>query len=446
MGSPRSKEWIVNVWHKNPIKSFAVPGGLLLLGMVLLLRTTFVPLPASAVEFYYVATFSAGLLLAWRFHSSRSFFLLLTLLLAERVLVFFSTGRPINAVVVHNAFAAIALLIPFNLVAFSFLQERGFTAPSSASRLLLILLQSIFVAIVSRPGQSSVLRLLDPAIVNRHWLAWTRLPQPSLVAFAAAFAVLVLRFVRLRKPLESGLFWSLLSVYLALDAGGIGRLPTAYLGSAALILVVALVETSYLMAYHDELTALPARRAFNEVIVGLENQYAIAIVDVDHFKRFNDTYGHETGDHVLRMVAAQLAQVTGGGKAFRCGGEEFSIVFPGKSSQEAVEHLELLREAIGQSKFMVRSVLERRSKPRGSDRRKKAAKKRATIPRRPRRSAAEEVSVTVSIGVAEPSTKNRDVEQVIRAADSALYRAKEGGRNRVEIDGPAGKRLEIGTA
>ena len=60
------------------------------------------------------------------------------------------------------------------------------------------------------------------------------------------------------------------------------------------------------MAYHDELTGLPGRRALNEALLRVGSRYAVAMVDVDHFKHFNDAYGHEVGDQVLRMVAAQL--------------------------------------------------------------------------------------------------------------------------------------------
>ena len=109
--------------------------------------------------------------------------------------------------------------------------------------------------------------------------------------------------------------------------GGIGRVATAYIATAALLLLVAIIETSYSMAFHDELTGLPARRAFNQALLALEDPYTVAIVDIDHFKQFNDTYGHDTGDQVLRLVAGKLAQVTGGGKPFRCGGEEFAIFF-----------------------------------------------------------------------------------------------------------------------
>ncbi len=422
----------MNTW-KHAAKTFFVPGAILLIATVLWLHTGVLPASAPVIEFYYAVVFLAGALLAWRFHSTRVFFTVAAIFLAERSLVFFSQSQSIlSGPAAHNAFAGISLLLPLSFLAFSFIAERGFTAPAVASRLLFILLVSVLVTVTTRPTQSSLARLVDPALLSRHWLSWTRIPELGLAVFSTSFLVFLARFLHSRKPLEAGFFWSLLAVYLALDSGAMGRVASAFLATSVLILVVSVTETSYFMAYHDELTALPARRAFNEVIAGLEHQYAIAIADVDHFKRFNDTYGHETGDDVLRMVAAQLAEVTGGGKAFRCGGEEFAIVFAGISAKDALEHLELLRETIEGNTFMVRSSLDRRSKPRGNDRRQSPPKPS----RGPRPNGRpEEVSVTVSIGVAEAGTRHRTVEQVIQAADRALYRAKAGGRNRVEIDG-----------
>src|SRR5207237_5805224 len=111
------------------------------------------------------------------------------------------------------------------------------------------------------------------------------------------------------------------------DQSGTGVSRMAYMGAASAILGLSMIETSYFLAYNDELTGLPSRRAFNEAIARLENFYSIAVVDVDHFKNFNDQYGHDTGDQVLRLVAARLAGVSGGGQSFRCGGEEFVVFF-----------------------------------------------------------------------------------------------------------------------
>jgi diguanylate cyclase (GGDEF)-like protein len=204
-----------------------------------------------------------------------------------------------------------------------------------------------------------------------------------------------------------------------------------------------MLESSYALAFHDELTGLPGRRAFNDALLRLDETYAIAVVDIDHFKHFNDTYGHDTGDEVLRMVASRLAQVTGGGTPYRIGGEEFCILFPGKPTQETIPHLELLRKAVASSEFRMRSAQERRSSHRsqeGLDRRNqvrrlgdrsaKTSEAGGMSSRHETNSTA--VSVTISIGVAEPTSRIRGTDGVLQGADKALYRAKQSGRNRIE--------------
>jgi diguanylate cyclase (GGDEF)-like protein len=422
------------------LKSFFVPGAVLICTAAVLRFSSSVPL--TLFNFYYAAAFLAGLLLAWRFHSTRVFFTLIALLLAEHALSFYAAAPPASPAPARMALATLDTLVPVTFLVFAFLKERGFTTPALASRLFLIFIQSVFVALACRPDHASTPSIFSSAWIDRNWFSWTSLPQLSLLTFAVVAMSLLLRFTISHKPVEIGSFWALVATALALQSGGLDRSGTAYAGTAALILAAAVVETSYLMAYHDELTGLPGRRAFNELLLGLENPYAIAIVDIDHFKRFNDTYGHDTGDEVLRMVASRLADVSGGGKAVRCGGEEFAIVFPQKAAKDAFEHLEALRETIASSAFKVRGQLDRRKMPRGADDRRQSAKKKS---RKVPTVRAGEATVTVSIGVAEPSTKNHKVDQVISAADKALYRAKEGGRNRVELDGSDSRRFRAGS-
>jgi diguanylate cyclase (GGDEF)-like protein len=203
---------------------------------------------------------------------------------------------------------------------------------------------------------------------------------------------------------------------------------------SALILAVSIIETSYSLAYQDELTSLPSRRAFNDAQLRLSAPYSIAMVDIDHFKRVNDTYGHDIGDQVLRMVAAKLARVSGAGQAFRCGGEEFAILFSGKTTKEVLSHLEDLRVAIGSAELRMRGA-DRRLEARGPDRRNQNSRGRAkgqAIRDLAHPDGSVLLAVTVSIGVACSDEKLSHVEQVIQAADKALYRAKAGGRNRVE--------------
>lgn len=439
----------MDLWSKATLKALFLPGGALLLAAVALLQDGFFPISTPAIDFYYYLAFIAGILLAWRFHSSRVIFALITLLLAHRALEFFSNGRIVATGPGHIAFEAVALLVPINFVAFAWIRERGLAVPAVVSRLALVFFESVFVAVICRPGETTGPPILRAALVDRHLFLWTRIPQPALLAFALASAALLIRFLLYRKPVDSGLLWSLAAVFAGLQFGGVGRVGSAYFATGGLILLASIIENSYVLAYQDELTALPSRRAFNDALLRLEGPYSVAAVDIDHFKSFNDTYGHDTGDQVLRMVGAKLARINGGGQAFRVGGEEFSILFPGKSLREALPHLKSLRVAIEESRFRTRNLPERRNVARGPDRRNESkrsvARRLTTYARDASKSAAGELSVTVSIGVAESNAKTREVETVIQAADKALYRAKHAGRNRVEVAGaqrPRGSRLK----
>jgi diguanylate cyclase (GGDEF)-like protein len=431
--SPKKSE--AHMENQGTLKSLFVPGGLLLLGAAILLHAGFPAISPAAVDFYYYSVFGAGIVLAWRFHSSRVLFALIVLLLAQRALVFFSAGRVVSVGPGRIAFEAIAFLLPINFIILSLVRERGLSIPSALPRLLLLFLESTFVAILCRPGETSSPVLLHVALLNRSLFHWTRIPQLALLGFAGALGFLLFRFLLYRKPVEAGLLWSLAATLLGLQASGLGRVATAYWATAGLLLLASIIENSYVLAYHDELTLLPGRRAFNEALLRLEAPYAVAAVDIDHFKNFNDTYGHDTGDQVLRLVATRLARVTTGGQAFRVGGEEFSILFPGKSMKEVAPHLESLRILIEESKFRIRGMPERRSAPRGTGRRvadKKHKSRQSRLSNFSSESSPNELSVTVSIGIAEPTTKTQEIEQVIQASDKALYRAKKAGRNRVE--------------
>jgi diguanylate cyclase (GGDEF)-like protein len=142
----------------------------------------------------------------------------------------------------------------------------------------------------------------------------------------------------------------------------------------------------------------------------LPDSYTVAMVDVDHFKKFNDSYGHESGDQALRLVASRLSHIAGGGRSYRYGGEEFAVLFPGKGSDEVFIFLDRMRKIIEQSKFTVR----------GKDRRRKNGIGRG---------AKKTTSVTVSIGVASSTSDKVPPTDILRVADQALYKAKERGRN-----------------
>ena len=354
------------------MKSLLTPA-IWIAAVAILLHTGMIAPSAAIITFALHAALVVGLLMAWRFHSSRIFFALLVVFLAERAISYYSAfphivgGGPAN-----TALVAVGLLLPLNFVLISFARERGFIFASVGPASLFLFVESVIVAVLCRTDSVAAVQhshrvagaVAGTAIVPQH-LAFS-----TGIAFAAAAVVLLIRYLLFRKPVESGLLWALAAGALALRFGGAGRIPAAYFATAAFILAVSMVETSYLLAYHDELTTLPSRRAFHEALLRLQAPYSIAMVDIDHFKRCNDTYGHDTGDQVLRMVAARLARVTGGGQAYRCGGEEFAIVFPGKTTKDVLEHLEQLRASIEASSFRLRgSNKDRRQEARGPDRR-----------------------------------------------------------------------------
>jgi diguanylate cyclase (GGDEF)-like protein len=418
--------------------------GIWLLAAVVLLQTgLFTPTPTAATLFYY-AVLVGGLLLAWRFHSSRVFLALLVVFLAEHAIAFFSAGHIPMSGPGRTALVSAGVLLPLNFVMLSLGKERGFTLASLTPAALLLFVQSVIVAVLCRPTE-----LASSTRVAHHAVLFNSLPSGVFLAFAAAVPVLGVRFLFLRKPIDSAFLWALISLFLALYVGGVGRMPTVYFATAALTLVISIIETSYMMAYHDELTALPSRRAFNDALLRLVSPYSIAMVDIDHFKRFNDTYGHDIGDQVLCLVASRLARVAGGGQAHRCGGEEFAILFPGKTTKEVMNHLEQLRIEIAASTFRLRGK-DRREIPRGPDRRKGSDRRPArsrVISAVARPKDPNLLSVTVSIGVAcSTPAKPDSATEVIQAADRALYAAKTAGRNRVEPATPSRRRVRAKAA
>ena len=413
----------MDFWSKRALKSLLLPGGVILFGGVLLLNLPWLRLPAPGVNFFYYAVFIAAILLAWRFHSTRILLCAVILVLCHHALSWYEGNHALGPAAARAAFQSMALLIPTDFIFLTFFPERGYESSTVTYFLVLLFFESVFVAALARPDMPS--NFLHLSFISAyHW----HLPQPAVLALIAAVALLIARIAQFHKAIDNGMLWSLIGVACALESGPSGKIGTAYFGVAGFILASSIIENSYSLAYQDELTGLSSRRAFNDALLRLRPPYAIAAVDIDHFKNINDTYGHDTGDQVLRLVAARLARVSGGGQAFRVGGEEFTILFPNRRQPDVVDHLELLRMEIEGSSFRVRSKKDRRKAPRETDRRATGSRNKKAAPA----AGGSILSVTVSIGIAESQSKI-GVDEVIQQADQALYRAKQGGRNRVVL-------------
>ncbi|NOH83704.1 GGDEF domain-containing protein [Vibrio sp. 03-59-1] len=188
---------------------------------------------------------------------------------------------------------------------------------------------------------------------------------------------------------------------------------------SGILVIVYVISASHEMAFNDRLTNIPGRQAFDLDTRLLGRKFTMAMLDIDHFKKFNDTYGHDTGDDVLKLVASRLALTGGNAKVYRYGGEEFTLVFKGKTKKQALPYLEELRADIEEYEMVIRNNDGRpTSDDLGVQKRGRGSNKTKTV------------TVTVSIGVSDSSV-TRKHEEVLKFADQALYKAKKKGRNRV---------------
>jgi GGDEF domain-containing protein len=416
------------IWNKSTLKSLFVPGGVLFLLVLGLVHSGWLTLALPALSFLYYCALVGGMLLAWRFHSSRIFLSLCVLFTAQEGISLFGAGP---TALLLTAVRAMAVIIAFDFVLIALMHESGLRVETITPIVLLLFVQWTIVAALCRIAEAG----LPWSVQRQPTVLSITFPDYIWAIFLAAQILLLGLFLLTRKLVEAALLWAQATFFLSLHSQGNPRGATAYAATAACILSASIIENSYLLAYHDELTGLPSRRAFNDALLRLEDPYSIAVVDIDHFKRFNDTYGHDTGDQVLRLVASNLARVSGGGRAYRCGGEEFTVLFPGKATAEVVEHVQQLREQIESSEFRMRGT-DRRRKPRrpdrGNDRARRRPSKAQQIRDLVQDKQSDVLSVTVSIGIASSSKVTAAPDAVLRSADQALYRAKANGRNRVE--------------
>jgi len=397
--------------------SFFIPGGVLFCAApAMICLDSLHALVPSIVRIGPAVIFISALLIGWRFNRSSLVFAALILALADRILLVFIRDFPLSAGAELVTYHSVSLLLPLNFMVLSLVQERGFITAHGLRRMTLIALQPLLIALFAWWNPDVLLKWLRYPVMPGFMPEGVPLSQPALLAFLLALLVIAFRFVQRQGARESGFFWLLVTLLASLAAG----LPAAdrvfSFSVAGLILLVSLIEDSHAMAFKDELTGLPARRALKEDLLKLGGRYTLAMLDIDHFKSLNDRYGHDVGDQVLRMVASKLAGISGGGRAFRYGGEEFTVIFPGKHAEQAQHHLEELRQEVESSRFVIRS----RTRPHRKPKRIRTGGKPGKV-----------VSITVSIGMACRNERHTTPHAVLKAADKALYRAKKQGRNRL---------------
>ncbi|MFC1488593.1 GGDEF domain-containing protein [Thermodesulfobacteriota bacterium] len=381
------------------------------------------------------AVFFISILMGWRFNNAGLILAATTLALSYFVFSRFGLPDQPQKAGGLSIQEATVVLLPLNLAVLSIMTKRRLLTSTGFICVMLIILQVFFLALFCPWPGSRLLPLISKAsplladkiaeisiylgaIVHRYNFGLLKtISTPSIITFCATLIFFLIRFLLTHETMLVGFAATLVATFLGITANQPDPSNMVYFSAAGLILIISTVETSFSMAYVDDLTGLQGRRSLNETLINLGHRYAIAMIDVDHFKKFNDTYGHDTGDQVLKMIASKLEKISGSAKTFRYGGEEFAAIFSGKSADEALPHLEKYRQTIASIPFVVR----------GKPRRKGKSKNRGQV----KRSGQKQVKVTVSIGVAEPDKYATHPEKVLKAADKNLYKAKKSGRNRV---------------
>lgn len=391
----------------------------LLMTPAVLMVNNWMSLPAwltSSLNWLPYLIMVLALMLCVVFYNSREFCLFLTMLCVYILLqtLLWPETKGINKTTLYNL---IGLVLALNFVLFNFMKERGLLNSHGGNKLFILSIEFLACFWLIKSKQAALASFLalgfipEPDFINKLagsplLLVWTA----SLVLFA------------IHQYINPGLLrgaWglTLLGLIIGLNFTGKPIITSIYFVISSLILITAIIIHAYHLAYRDELTQLPSRRALKQQLLSLGRDYSIAMVDVDHFKKLNDTYGHDVGDDVLKMLAMQLRTVAGGGRPFRYGGEEFTLVFPNTEASEASLYLDVLREKIANKKLTIRHHGRPRKKPQN----------------RKRRGKAKDINISISVGLAEKTDKHRSPQDVIKAADNALYKAKEGGRNRVIV-------------
>lgn len=382
---------------------------------------------------------SVGIIMGWRYGNMGMMLASFALAISYLVVSRFNPGNPPEGLMGPSFPETVAFLLPLNLVVFSVLTKRRIFTSVGVLCVFLMMLQISAVILFCSPPTSPGSQLLhkmnsvspdaakklaklliglrsvlhDDALVGFDHISIT-----SLLAYFFALVFVLMRYLLKRDVILAGFLGALVATFIGIITDRPELSTMIYFSTAGLMLIITSIEASFTLAYVDDLTGLQGRRSLNQRLINLGKKYAIAMIDVDYFKKFNDRYGHKTGDQVLKMIASKLRNMPGGAKIFRYGGEEFTAIFPGKDVEGALPYLEKYRRSVEYTPFVVRS----------KTRLKSTSENRGRI----KLSGLKQAKVTVSIGVAAPGKGLADPERVLKAADRALYRAKKAGRNRVK--------------
>ncbi|WEM44413.1 GGDEF domain-containing protein (plasmid) [Photobacterium sp. DA100] len=306
------------------------------------------------------------------------------------------------------AYTLLAVALPLNLLWIHRLPERRLVTRSNIYFLVAALLQFIAATFLV-----NYLANFDLTLIWQHYLVSfpliSKLPVAIILLFVASLTLHSMLVLKRNQPHDHALFIGTLFSALTFTFFQYNMISSVAYSVSSLLLLTNLISCSHELAYIDQLTGIPGRRSLDTELKHLGRTYSIAMIDIDHFKMFNDTYGHNTGDDVLRLVASILAKQSNNAKVYRYGGEEFTIIFKGRTQEASLRFLEQVRKQVESYPL---NVLDHPTSDSSDDSQKLYT------------------HITVSIGVSD-NHKMDSPYSVLKAADLALYRAKSNGRNQV---------------
>jgi len=359
-----------------------------------------------------------ALALSLMFRLSREFNLLLILiivLLIEKHFIWHNTFKlEYNQ---HILFHSIALLFPLNIVLHNFLAERGIFSLNELKRIAINLIQALALFAFILLDHDALNQYLLSSSFAKGSIKAIPISQVSLTLFTLGAVAIITRAILKPSVLNITQISIYFSGFFVLYFSNNELQASLFIGTTAFVILIGIILNSYHLAYIDDLTGLPSRRVLRHDLMALGKRYSIAMIDIDHFKRLNDTYGHDIGDQILRMVASRLRSSAGSSKIYRYGGEEFVILYPNNDINEATSKAIMICERVAVKPFIIRSPKRPRKRP-------ELIQRQADL---------EDINVTVSIGVAEKSAQHAKPQDTLNDADRALYRAKDAGRNCVAV-------------
>jgi diguanylate cyclase (GGDEF)-like protein len=366
----------------------------------------------TLVVFFPYVSVALGIFIALWLNRIQPVLILLSLGCFNAVLFYFSSYSLGLEPAADTLFPVLIVLLPLNILLWIIFPEKGvFNKRLNTLVLLIFLVQAAIIYWLLKDTPEVWLAFLNIPIFEHSDLIFLSISTGLMFLLTLFFIVLKMSQSSF-KVLYHAVFMVLVLMLYGVNQGFNLNILAWFSAFSAIALTLSMIFEAHHIAYTDELTGILGRRALMESFLGLGKKYTVAMVDIDHFKKFNDTYGHDVGDEVLRRVARVLDKVKEG-RAFRYGGEEFTLIFANKKIEEVLPELEYIRRKVESGIIEFKTGIH-----------------------------SIRANVTISIGVAQ-SDESFKAQDILKFADQALYKAKLSGRNQVVVGDYSPSKVQI---